>query len=88
MTTALPLPAARRAALILAVSSAIGGSAGAVAIGTGGLAGMALLPHDQMALATVPVSAFVLGPALASIPAAMTMRRIGRRNGFKSLSFP
>ena len=82
MTTALPLPEAKRAALILAVSSAIGGSAGAVAIGTGGLAGMALLPHDQMALATVPVSAFVLGPALASIPAAMTMRRIGRRNGF------
>lgn len=82
MTTALPLPEAKRAALLLAVSSAIGGSAGAVAIGTGGLAGMALLPHDQMALATVPVSAFVLGPALASIPAAMTMRRIGRRSGF------
>jgi predicted MFS family arabinose efflux permease len=82
MTTPLPLPEARRAALLLAVSSAIGGSAGAVAIGLGGLVGMALLPHDQMALATVPVSAFVLGPALASIPAAMTMRRIGRRSGF------
>jgi MFS family permease len=82
MTTALSLPDAKRAALLLAVASAIGGSAGAVAIGTGGLAGMALLPHDQMALATVPVSAFILGPALASIPAAMTMRRIGRRNGF------
>lgn len=82
MTTALPLPQAKRAALILAIASAIGGSSGAVAVGTGGLAGMALLPHDQMALATVPVSAFVLGPALASIPAAMTMRRIGRRNGF------
>jgi MFS family permease len=82
MTTALPLPEARRAAILLAVASAIGGSAGPIAIGTGGLVGAALLPHDQMALATVPVSAFVLGPALASIPAAMTMRRIGRRNGF------
>ncbi|MBN9345163.1 MAG: MFS transporter [Devosia sp.] len=82
MTTALPLPQAKRAALLLALASAIGGSAGPIAIGTGGLVGAALLPHDQMALATVPVSAFILGPALASIPAAMTMRRIGRRNGF------
>jgi MFS family permease len=82
MTTNLPLPDAKRAAIILAVASAIGGSAGPIAIGTGGLVGVALLPHDQMALATVPVSAFVLGPALASIPAAMTMRRLGRRTGF------
>ena len=82
MTTALPLPEARRAAILLAIASAIGGSAGPIAIGTGGLVGMALLPHDQMALATVPVSAYILGPALASIPAAMTMRRIGRRYGF------
>ncbi len=82
MNTHLPLPEARRTALLLAVASAIGGSAGPIAIGTGGLVGAALLPPDQMALATVPVSAFILGPALASIPAAMTMRRIGRRNGF------
>jgi MFS family permease len=82
MTTALPLPQAKRAAILLAIASAIGGSAGPISIGTGGLVGMSLLPPDQMALATVPVSAFVLGPALASIPAAMTMRRIGRRNGF------
>ena len=82
MTTALSLPEAKRAALLLAIASAIGGSAGPIAVGTGGLVGAALLPHDQMALATVPVSAYILGPALASIPAAMTMRRIGRRNGF------
>lgn len=80
--THLPLPEAKRAAILLAVASAIGGSAGPIAIGTGGLVGAALLPPEQIALATVPVSAFVLGPALASIPAAMTMRRIGRRNGF------
>jgi MFS family permease len=82
MTIALSLPEAKRAALLLAIASAIGGSAGPIAVGTGGLVGVALLPHDQMALATVPVSAYILGPALASIPAAMTMRRIGRRNGF------
>lgn len=82
MTTALPLPDAKRAALLLAFASAIGGSAGPIAIGTGGLVGMALLPPEQMALATIPVSAFIVGSALASIPAAMTMRRIGRRLGF------
>lgn len=82
MTTALSTPEAKRAALLLAIASAIGGSAGPIAIGTGGLVGVALLPPDQMGLATVPVSAYILGPALASIPAAMTMRRIGRRNGF------
>jgi MFS family permease len=80
--THLPLHEAKRAAVLLAVASAIGGSAGPIAIGTGGLVGAALLPPDQMGLATVPVSAYILGPALASIPAAMTMRRIGRRNGF------
>ncbi len=82
MTTALSTPEAKRAALLLAIASAIGGSAGPIAIGTGGLVGAALLPPEQMGLATVPVSAYILGPALASIPGAMTMRRIGRRNGF------
>ena len=82
MTTNLPLPEAKRTALLLAIGGSFGGSAGPIAIGTGGLVGMSLLPPEQMALATVPISAFVLGPALASIPAAMTMQRIGRRNGF------
>lgn len=82
MTTALPLPAARRAALLLALASAIGGSAGPIAIGTGGLVGMSLLPREQVGLATIPVSAFILGSAIASVPAAMLMRRVGRRRGF------
>jgi MFS family permease len=82
MTTALPLPQARRAAILLAIASAIGGSAGPIAVGTGGLVGIALLPHDQLALATVPVSTYVLGSAAASIPAALLMRRVGRRIGF------
>jgi MFS family permease len=78
----LPLPAARRAALLLALAAAVGGSAGPIVIGTGGLVGMALLPADQMALSTIPVSAYVLGSAAASVPAALLMRRVGRRNGF------
>jgi MFS family permease len=78
----LPLPAARRAALLLALAAAVGGSAGPIVIGTGGLVGMALLPADRMALSTIPVSAYVLGSAAASVPAALLMRRVGRRNGF------
>jgi MFS family permease len=82
MTTALPLPEAKRAAVLLAVAAAIGGSAGPIAIGTGGLVGAAMLAPGQMALATVPVSAFIVGSAAASIPAALSMRRVGRRIGF------
>jgi MFS family permease len=78
----LPLPAARRAALILAISSAIAGSAGPISVGTGGLIGLSMLPPEQSGLATVPVTAFVVGSTIASIPAALLMRRIGRRNGF------
>src|SRR5690349_17361997 len=78
----LPLPAARRAALILAISNAIGGSAGPVSIGTGGLPGPAIRPPDQSGRAPVPVTPFVVGTTIASIPAALLMRRIGRRNGF------
>ena len=37
---------------------------------------------EDKALATVPTSLIVIGTALATIPAAMLMRRIGRRWGF------
>ena len=80
--TDLSLQKARRAAWLLGLASAIGGSAGPIAVGTGGLVGMALLPMDQMVLMTVPISASVVGSALASVPAALSMRRIGRRLGF------
>lgn len=78
----VPEPAARRAALLLAAATAIGGSVGAIAVGTGGIVGMSLLPAEQMALATVPVSAYVVGSAVASVPAALSMQRLGRRIGF------
>ena len=80
--TSLPMPEAKRAALLLGLASAIGGAAGPIAVGTGGIVGMSLLPMDQMALATVPVSAYIVGSAIASIPAALSMRRLGRRVGF------
>jgi MFS family permease len=68
----------------LATATAFGGAIGPIAIGTGGLVGLALLPESDRSLATLPVTAFIVGSALASIPAALSMRRIGRRAGFMS----
>ena len=45
----------------------------------------ALVAHsllDAKELATLPMTAFWLGGALATIPASMLMKSIGRRNGF------
>lgn len=72
---------ARRNAFLLAGGSAIGGSAPAIAITLGGLAGAYLLGPDK-SLATLPVSFFVVGGAIAALPAALLMVRVGRRAGF------
>ncbi len=68
--------------MILAIAGALAGAAGPIAIGMGGLIGLSLLQPDPAALATLPVTAFVVGSALASIPAALLMGRVGRRAGF------
>jgi MFS family permease len=49
-------------------------------IAVNGLVGFALAPNA--ALATIPVTAYVIGSALASAPIARMMRRRGRRFGF------
>ncbi len=46
----------------------------------GGLLGVELAPSPG--LATLPISLMVVGLAVATIPAALLMRRIGRRKGF------
>jgi len=46
----------------------------------GGILGAQLAPSP--ALATLPATAAVLGLACTSVPAALTMRRFGRRRGF------
>jgi predicted MFS family arabinose efflux permease len=79
---AIDTPVAKRNALLLAVASAFGGSIAPVGITLGGLTGVYLLGPDK-SLATLPVSAFTVGVAAAAIPAAMLMRRIGRRAGFQ-----
>lgn len=72
---------AKRNAVVLAGAQAIGGATASITIATGGLAGHYLLAEDK-SLATLPITCFVVGTAATSIPAAMLMRRIGRRAGF------
>jgi MFS family permease len=73
--------AARRNALVLAMAQAVVGSAAPVAISIGGLAGYWLLMSDK-SFATLPVTGYNLGVALGAIPAAILMRKVGRRHGF------
>lgn len=75
---------ARRNALVLAAAQAIGGAAAPIVFGTGGLAGDYLLSLAGLprSYATVPVTAFVVGTAAASIPVNLLMKRTGRRAGF------
>ena len=80
--TRQPFGLPQRTALLLAASSAIAGSVGPIAIGSGGLAGASLLPADALGLSTMPVTTFVVGSTIAAIPAALLMRRVGRRAGF------
>ncbi|MBV9740849.1 MAG: MFS transporter [Hyphomicrobiales bacterium] len=71
---------ARFNAWILAAAAALAGANASVVIATSGLVGRALT--GEMRLATIPVLTFVLGTASTTFPAAFSMRRFGRRNGF------
>jgi MFS family permease len=51
----------------------------ATLVAINGLAGLALAPSAL--LATLPVTCWVLGGALATVPASLYMKRVGRRNG-------
>ena len=52
----------------------------AILIATNALAGYALA--SDKALATLPVTAYIVGAALTTMPASLLMRRLGRRAGF------
>ncbi|MGE0006576.1 MAG: MFS transporter [Parvibaculaceae bacterium] len=71
---------ARRNALVLALGQALYGSATVIMFTTAGLIGVQIAPSK--AWATLPISAFVIGTAASTIPAAMLMKKIGRRPGF------
>jgi MFS family permease len=54
-------------------------------IAINGLAGLSLAPNK--ALATLPVSCWILGSAIATMPASLHMKRVGRQAGLTSGTF-
>jgi predicted MFS family arabinose efflux permease len=64
----------------LATSQALMLSAIVMSMAVGGILGAQMAPDPG--LATLPIAAMVVGVAVASLPAALLMRRIGRRAGF------
>jgi predicted MFS family arabinose efflux permease len=81
-TDALVLPddRAKRQVLLLAVSQALYSSAIVILMATGGLVGVMLAPSKGWA--TMPISTFVIGSMVATVPASFFMQRFGRRLGF------
>jgi len=74
-----------RNVLLLSCSMALGLSGAPVITLLGGIIGTSLAPYPS--LSTLPVALMVLGIALCTIPAALLMKKIGRRLGFMSASF-
>ena len=71
---------ARRNVRLLVGAQALGGAAPPIIISLGGLVGQ-MLAHDP-GLATLPVSLYNLGLALSTIPVALMIRRVGRRQAY------
>ena len=79
----LAAPAPWRNLVILTLAGALGVSISSINTGGAGLTGRALLSADgaDTALATLPVSALVIGTAIMSWPAALIYARFGRKKG-------
>lgn len=71
---------AKRNILVLTAAQALGAASPPIIISLGGIVGQTL--SSVPALATLPVSLYNLGLALGTIPAAMIMKRMGRRAGY------
>ncbi len=71
---------ARRNVFVLTAAQTLGAASPPIIISLGGIIGQML--STQEALVTLPVSLYHLGLAAGTIPAAMIMRRYGRRNGY------
>lgn len=70
----------RRNVLLLAISQALMLSVIVMSMALGGILGSSLA--SDKGLATLPIAMMVIGTAMTSLPAAMLMRRFGRRSGF------
>ena len=72
---------ARRNALVLAVTQALAGGNSTVLVATAGIVGTTLAPDKG--LATLPISIFVLGMWMGTLPIGALARRLGRRNALQ-----
>ena len=73
---------ARRNTLVLAIAQALYGSGTIIIFTLGALAGQMLATNK--ALATLPITSFVMGTMISTFPASLHMRRVGRRIGFQT----
>ena len=76
---------ARRNVALLAACQAMLFTNNSTLIAINGLAGLSLAPYA--ALATLPITCWVLGAAIATMPASLHMKRVGRRAGLTSGTF-
>lgn len=70
----------KRYVALLACAQALLLTNGVMLIAVNGLTGLALAPDRR--LATMPVTTYVLGAAISTLPASHFMKRYGRRRGF------
>ena len=76
---------ARRNALVLSVAQALAGGNSAVIVTTSAIIGSILAPDKG--LATLPVTAMVMGMWLGTLPVGLLARRLGRRSALQVGSF-
>src|SRR5262249_18971802 len=74
-------PLARRNALVLAVAQALAGCTNTVLAATAGIVGTMLAPDKS--LATLPISVFVLGMWMSTLPMGWLARNLGRRTALQ-----
>ena len=79
-TSAAPAAANGNAVARLTIAQALGGANNVIAYATGAIVGEMFAPSK--ALATMPISIFVVGMALCTIPAGSIAQRYGRRAAF------
>jgi len=65
---------------VLSIAQAFAQTAAPIIVLLGGIIGTRLAPSTD--LATLPVAFMIIGTAVTTIPAALIMGRIGRKNGF------
>src|ERR1700694_3270184 len=76
---------ARRNVALLAACQAMLFTNNSTMIAINGLAGLALTPFKEFA--TLPVTCWILGGAIATMPASLHMKRVGRQRGLTTGTF-